>query len=125
MGIFGFLFGLGCLVVIAWAIAILGGLVFGRKHRQPDQRHEQPSPMPTELEERKSPQPTITAPSTPAVPRRRVVALSLPPTSTRVRLRSSRNQQYIRLADVVLNSDLAPNGKARFLSSPIFSRAIA
>ena len=92
MEIFGFLFGLGCLVLIAWAIALVAGAVFGRKCRQLYQRYEQPSLQPTELEERPTPQPTITEPdATLAVPRRKVVPLSQPPASTRVYLPSSRH----------------------------------
>jgi len=102
MGIFGFLFGLGCLVVIAWAITLLGHTVFGRKRRQPDQRHEQPLPQPTQFRGSFGlPQSTIAAPPTLTVPHRRVVALRQPG-STRVRLSNNRHQQYIQLADSVL-----------------------
>ena len=34
MEILGFLFGLGCLVVIAWAITLQGHIVVGCKHQQ-------------------------------------------------------------------------------------------
>ena len=104
MEILGFLFGLGCLIVVAWAIALVAGAVFGRKHRQHRQQNRppgQPSPNPTELRERNSPQSTITVPPTSTAPRRKVVALRQP-ASTRVRLPSSRHQQYIQLADSVL-----------------------
>jgi restriction system protein len=101
MGIFGFLFGLGCLVLIAWAIALLGGLIFSRQRRQPHQRQEQPSPQPTQFRERNSPQSTIAAPPTRTVPRRRVVAIRQP-VSTRVHLKSSRHQKYIQQAALVL-----------------------
>ncbi len=74
MAIFGFLFGLGCLIVIAWAITLLSHAVFGRQRGQSDQRHEQPSAQPTQFRERSSSQPTIAAPPTPTVSRRRVVA---------------------------------------------------
>ena len=102
MEIFGFLFGLGCLVVIVWVIAFVGHAVFGCQRGQPHQRHEQPSPQTTKFRERNLPQPTIAAPPTSTVPRRRVVTLRQPPISTRVRLKSSRHQQYIRLAAHVL-----------------------
>ncbi len=75
MGIFGFLFGLGCLVLIAWAIALLGDLLFGRKHRQQNRPQEQPLPKPTQFRERfGSSQPPIATPPTPTAPRRRIVA---------------------------------------------------
>ncbi|KJH69772.1 hypothetical protein [Aliterella atlantica] len=102
MGIFGFLFGLGCLVVIAWAIALLGHAVFGRKHWQQNRPQQPPSLAPPEIQERfGSPQPPIAVPPTPTVPRRRVVALRQL-VSTRVRLPSNWHQHYIRLADSVL-----------------------
>lgn len=65
MGIFGFLFELGCLVVIAWAIALLGDLLFGRKHRQQNRPQEPLSLAPPEIQERNSSQPTITTQPTP------------------------------------------------------------
>ncbi len=101
MGIFGFLFGLGCLVLIAWVIAILGHVVFGRKRRQRNRPQQPPSLTSPEIQERNSSQPTIAAPPTPTVPHRRVVALRQP-VSTLFRLPSSRYQQYIQLADSVL-----------------------
>ena len=101
MEILGFLFGLGCLILVAWAISILGGLVFGRKHRQQNRPQEPPSLTPPEIQERNSSQSTITALPPPSAPPRRVVTLRQP-TSTRVRQTSNRHQQYIRLADSVL-----------------------
>ncbi len=100
MEILGFLFGLGCLVLIAWTISLLGGLVFGRKRPQQNRPQQSPSPTPPEIQERNLPS-TIAAPLTPTVPRRKVVALRQP-ASTRVRFPSSRHQQYIQLADSVL-----------------------
>lgn len=97
MGILGFLFGIGCLVVIVWAIALLGALVFGRK-RQQQNRHP-PSPKPAEQQSRQRSQPTTV--STPVLPRR-VVARRQPPVSTKVRLPSSRHQHYIQQANLVL-----------------------
>ncbi len=82
-----------------WGIAILGGLAFGRKRRQQNRPQEPPSLTPSEIQERNSAQSTITAPS---VPPRKVVTLRQPPVSTRVRLPSSRHQQYICLAERVL-----------------------
>ena len=104
MGIFGFLFGLGCLVLIAWAITTLSSLVFdlfGHKRRQQNRPLGQPSPKPTQFRERNSPQPTIAAPPTLTTPHRQVVALRQPVLS-RVRLPSNRHQRYIQLADSVL-----------------------
>lgn len=97
MEILGFLFGLGCLVLIAWAIALLGDLVFGRKPRQ--QNRQPPPHTHPEHQSRNSSQPTTV---TPPVPPRRVIALREPLVSTRVRLPSSRHQHYIRLANSVL-----------------------
>ena len=102
MEILGFLLGLGCLILVAWAISILGGLVFGRKHRQQNRPQEPPSLTPPKIQKRNSSQPTITAPPALSVPARRVVTLRQPPVSSRVRLLSSRHQQYIRLAERVL-----------------------
>ncbi|PSB30611.1 restriction endonuclease [Chlorogloea sp. CCALA 695] len=102
MEILGFLLGLGCLILVAWAISILGGLVFGRKRRHQNRPQEPPSLTHPEIQERNSSQPTITAPPPPSAPPRRVVTLRQPPVSTRVRLPSSRHQQYIRLAERVL-----------------------
>ncbi len=101
MEILGFLLGLGCLVVIVWAIALFGSLVFGRKRRQQNRHQKPPSLTPPEIQERNSSQSTITAPP-PSALLRRVVTFRQPPVSARVRLPSSRHQQYIRLADSVL-----------------------
>lgn len=62
MEIFGFLFGLGCLVVIAWAIASLGNLVFDRKHWQ-RRRSSGRSPDSSAVRE-----PRRSAPSPPLLP---------------------------------------------------------
>ncbi len=99
MEILGFLFGLGCLVIIAWAIAFVGHVVFGRKLRQQNRPPHPPSPKSTEQRSRNS------SPSTPVltpVLPRRVDTLRQPPVSTRVRRRSSRHQQYIQQAELVL-----------------------
>jgi restriction system protein len=101
MKIVGFLLELGCLILVAWAIALVTDAVSGRKRRQQN-RHQKPlSLTPPEIQERNSLQPTITAPPPPSAPPRKVVALRQP-TSTRVRQTSNRHQQYIRLGDSVL-----------------------
>jgi restriction system protein len=101
MEILGFLLGLGCLILVAWTITILGGLVFGRKRRQQNRPQKPPSLTPPKIQERNSAQSTIAAPPALSAPPRRVVTLRQP-TSTRVRQTSNRHQQYIRLADSVL-----------------------
>ncbi len=101
MEILGFLFGLGCLILVAWAMALVTDAVSGRKRRQQNRPQEPPLLTPPEIQERNSSQPTIAAPPPPSAPRRKVVALRQP-TSTRVRQTSNRHQQYIRLADSVL-----------------------
>ncbi len=78
------------------------GTFFGRKRCQQNRHQEPPSLKPPKIQERNSSQPTITAPPPPSAPPLRVVALRQPPASTRVRLPSSRHQQYIQLADSVL-----------------------
>lgn len=100
MEIVSFLFGLGCLVLIAWVIALVIGAVSGRKRRQQNRHQEPPSLKPPEIQERNSPS-IIAVPPTLTVLRRKVVALRQP-ASTRVRLPSSRHQQYIHLANSVL-----------------------
>ncbi len=100
MEILGFLFGLGCLILVAWAIAFFTNAVSGRKRRQQNRPQQPPSLMPPEIQERNSPS-TIAVPPTPTVPHRKVVALRQP-ASTRVCQTSNRHQQYIRLADSVL-----------------------
>lgn len=98
MEILGFLLGLGCLVVIVWAIALFGSLVFGRKSRRQNRPHEQPpSPPPKFTQQISSKLPPVST-----VQPRKVVALKSPPVSTRVRLKSKRHQRYIRLAALVL-----------------------
>jgi hypothetical protein len=76
MKILGFLLGLGCLILVAWAIALVAGAVFGCKRRQQNRPQEPPSLTPPEIQERNSSQSTITAPSAPP---RRVVTLRQPP----------------------------------------------
>ncbi len=76
MEILGFLFGLGCLVLIAWAIAIFGGLVFSRKRRNKTDLNSSHRLRPPKIQERNSSQPTITASPAPAVLRRKVVAFA-------------------------------------------------
>ncbi len=100
MEILGFLLGLGCLILVAWAIALFTNAVSGRKRRQQNRPQQPPSLTPPEIQERNSPS-TVAVPPTLTVPHRKVVALRQP-ASTRVRLPSSRHQQYIQLADSVL-----------------------
>lgn len=50
--IFGFLFGLGCLILVAWAIALVASTVSGRKRRQQNRLPQQPSLTPPEIQER-------------------------------------------------------------------------
>ena len=101
MEILVFLLGLGCLVLIAWAIALVTDAVSGRKRQQQNRPQQPPSLTPPEIQERNSSQPTIIATPPTSTPPRRVVALRQP-TSTRVRQTSNRHQQYIRLAERVL-----------------------
>jgi restriction system protein len=97
MEILGFLLGLGCLVLIVWAIALFGSLVFGRKRRRQNRPHEQP-PSPPQKSKQK-----IASEAPPlAVRPRQVVALKQPPVSSRVRLQCKKHQRYIRLAELVL-----------------------
>ncbi len=99
MEIFGFLLGLGCLVLVTWAIALLGNIVFGRKHRRRTRSHEQPPTNILEFREQETPAPNL--PVKPVSPRR-VIVTEQPLAETRVRLPSSRHQHYIRLAAQVL-----------------------
>lgn len=97
MEILVFLMGLGCLVLIIWAIALLAGAVFGRKRQQ--QNRQPPSPKPTKHLTRNPSQLTT---AVPPVPPHRVVVLRQPPASSRIRLKSDRHQQYIQQANLVL-----------------------
>lgn len=97
MGIFVFLLGLGCLVLIMWAIALFGSLISGWKYRRQRRSFKRsPSPPP------KSEQQIASEPHPVAVQTRKVVALKQPPVSSGVRLPSNKHQQYIRLAALVL-----------------------
>ncbi len=100
MEIFGFLLGLGCLVLVTWVIALLGNAIFGRKRRRRMRSHEQPPTNILEFRERETPAPNL--PVQPVSPRR-VIATEQSLAETRVRLPSSRHQQYIRLAAQVLH----------------------
>ena len=99
MEILAFLIGLGCLVLIVWAIALFGSLVFGRKRRARSRPHGQPPSPPPELRPPFSSQRSLLV--TP-VPGSKVIALKQAPASTRVCLPSKKHQQYIRLAALVL-----------------------
>ncbi len=99
MEIFGFLLGLGCLVLVTWVIALLGNAIFGRKRRRRMRSHEQPPTNILEFRERETSAPNL--PVQPVSPRR-VIATEQSLAETRVRLPSSRHQHYIRLAAQVL-----------------------
>ncbi|PSB23957.1 hypothetical protein C7B70_25670 [Chlorogloea sp. CCALA 695] len=58
MEIFLFLFGLSCLIAIAWAIALLSHAVFGRKRRQQNRPQQHPSSKSTKLRQCQASQPT-------------------------------------------------------------------
>lgn len=98
MEIIGFLLGLGCLVVITWAIALLGNIVFGRKHRRRTRSHEQP-PKSVEVLERETSKPNSLIPLVPP----REVAPRQSSVPARVQIPNTRHQQYIRLAAQVLH----------------------
>lgn len=97
MEIFIFLIGLGCLVLIIWAIALLSKLVADQKRRRknrPQGRSPSAPPESKQLIASKLP-PVAGQP-------RKVVALKQLPVSKRVRLPSKKHQQYIRQAALVL-----------------------
>ncbi len=98
MEIIVFLLGLGCMVLVTWAIALLGNIVFGRKRRRRMRSHEQ-SPKNVEVLERETS--TSNLPVQIVAPRE-IVAPRQPLVSTRLRLPNTRHQQYIRLAAQVL-----------------------
>ncbi len=98
MEIFGFLLGLGCLVLFVWAIALFGKLVADRKYRRPNRPQERSPSAPP-----KSNQQIASSELHPvAVQPRKVIALKTSPVSARVRLPSDKHQRYIRLAERVL-----------------------
>jgi restriction system protein len=93
MEIFVFLFGLGCLVLFVWAIAFFSKLVADRKYRRPSRPQGRSPSAPPKSNQQISPV---------AVQPRNVIALKRSPVSARVRLPSNKHQQYIRLAERVL-----------------------
>ena len=97
MGIFGFLLGLGCLVLFVWAIALFGKLVADRKYQRPNRlQGRSPSAPPKSNQQIASKLPPVT------VQPHKVIALKTSPVSARVRLPSNKHQRYIRLAERVL-----------------------
>ncbi len=105
MEILAFLIGLGCLVLIVWAmaapavlgIALLNKLIADRKYRQQN-RPERRSPSAPS----KSKQQIVSKLPLVAVAPRQLVALKSPPVSSRVRQTSNKHQQNIRRAELVL-----------------------
>ena len=98
MEIFVFLVGLGCLVLFVWAIALFGKLVADRKYRRRSRppKHSPSAPLKSKQ------QIVFKLPLVAAVAPRQLVAVKSPPVSSRVRLKSKKHQQYIRLANPVL-----------------------
>lgn len=98
MEILGFLLGLGCLVVIVWAIALFGSLISGWKCRRQSRSQERSPSTPSEFKRR-----TAASESPPVAPvqPRNVIALKRSPVSARVRLPSNKHQRYICLAELV------------------------
>ena len=96
MEIFVFLLGLGCLVLIVWVIALFSKLIADRKYRRQNRPQGRSPSLPPEFEQQIASEPPV------AVQPRKLVALKLPPVSARVRLPSTKHQQYIRLAERVL-----------------------
>ena len=90
--------GLGCLVLLVWAITLLNKLIADRRYRRQNRPQRRlPSPPPESKQKIAS-----EAPPFAAVQPSQVVALVQPPVSIRVRLPSNKHQQYIRLANSVL-----------------------
>ncbi len=98
MEILAFLVGLGCLVLIIWVIALLSKLVADRKYRRQNRPQGQSLSVPPESKQQISSR----LPPVGVVQLRQLVTLKSPRVSTRVRLPSSKHQQYIRLAAQVL-----------------------
>ncbi len=98
MEILVFLLGLGCLVVIAWAIALFGKLVADRKYRRPNRPQERSPSAPPKSNQQIAASELHTVAAQP----RKVIALKTSPVSARVRLPSNKHQRYIRLAERVL-----------------------
>lgn len=97
MEILGFLFGLVCLVVIVWAIALFSSLVFGRKRQGRNRPQGRSLSVPPEIKQQRPSEPPPVA-----VRPQKAIALKRTPVSTKVRLPSLKHQRYIRQADLVL-----------------------
>jgi len=97
MEILAFLIGLGCLVLIVWAIAFIGSLVSGWKYRRRRRPQERAFSEPPEIRQQRPSEPPPVA-----VRPQKALALKQPPAPTRVRLPSLKHQRYIRQADLVL-----------------------
>ena len=106
MEILAFLLGLGCLVLIIWAmaapavlgIALFSKLIADRKYRRQNKpQRRSPSPPPESKQKIASEAPPLAA-----VQLSQVVALVQPPASSRVRLPSNKHQQNIQRAELVL-----------------------
>jgi restriction system protein len=98
MEIFVFLIGLGCLVLLVWAVALSNKLVADRKYRRRSRppKHSPSAPLKSKQ------QIVFKLPLVAAVQPRQLVALKSLPVSSRVRLKSKKHQRYIRLAELVL-----------------------
>ena len=90
--------GLGCLVLIVWAITLFGKLVADRKYRRQNRPQRRSPSAPPESKQKIASE----APPLAAVQPSQVVALVQPPVSSRVRLPSNKHQQNIRRAELVL-----------------------
>jgi restriction system protein len=101
MEILAFLIGLGCLVLIIWAIALLNKLIADRKYRRRSRPHEQPPSPPQKSKQQIA---ASDPPPVAAIPTRQMVTVALkqPPVSSRVRLQCKKHQQNIRRAELVL-----------------------
>ena len=98
MEIFVFLIGLGCLVLIVWAIALFSKLVADQKY----QRQNRPQGRSPSAPSKSKQQIVVSKLPLVAVQPRQLVALKSPSVPTRVRLKNKKHQQYIRLAEIVL-----------------------
>ncbi len=97
MEILGFLLGLGCLILIAWAIALFGSLISGWKYRRRRRPQERSLSEPPEIRQQK-----VSASPPVAVRLQKAIALKQLPDNARVRLPSLKHQRYIRQAELVL-----------------------
>lgn len=86
------------LILIIWAIPLLNKSIADQKCRRQNRPQKRSPSAPPESKQQISSKLSPVA----AVQPRKVVALKSPPVSTRVRLPSEKHQQYIRLAERVL-----------------------